>query len=72
MNFSQMLCYLMETNNVSAYKISKETGISDRLIGYWRSGERQPIKDNIIKLADYFNVSTDYLLGRTDNPEMNQ
>ena len=72
MDFPQILSNLMEMRGISAYKISKDTGISDRLIGYWKSGERSPTKDNLIKLADYFDVSVDYLLGRTDKPEVNK
>jgi transcriptional regulator with XRE-family HTH domain len=35
-------------------------------------GDREPKFDKLIKLCDYFNVSADYLLGRTDNPEINK
>lgn len=43
-------------------------GVSDSLIGYWRKGERIPKADNLIIIANFLEVSTDYLLGRTDNP----
>ncbi|MCL2698227.1 MAG: helix-turn-helix domain-containing protein [Oscillospiraceae bacterium] len=72
MEFTQRLCDLLETRSITAYRMSKDTGISERLIGYWKSGERQPAKDSLIKLADYFDVSVDYLLGRTDNPKVNK
>lgn len=41
-------------------------GVSDRVYGYYESNERFP-KDELIlgRIADYFNVTTDYLLGRT-------
>lgn len=35
-------------------------------------GTSKPKLENIIALADYFNVSIDYLVGRTDNPEINR
>lgn len=35
-------------------------------------GSSKPKLENIITLADYFDVSVDYLLGRTDNPKINQ
>jgi len=35
-------------------------------------GERRPTYDMLIKLADYFDVSLDYLVGRTDNPNVNK
>lgn len=40
-------------------------------IASWKNGGN-PSVDILKKAADYFNVSTDYLLGRTDNPEVNR
>ena len=64
MEIAQILTKLMEDRKITAYRIAKDTGISDRLIGYWKSGERVPSSSNVNKLADYFDVSTDYLLGK--------
>jgi transcriptional regulator with XRE-family HTH domain len=69
MDFAQNLCYLMENKKVSAYKISKDTGISDTLVGYWRRGERLPGAANLLIIADYFDVSVDFLLGRAESSE---
>ena len=63
---------LVDERNFSSYKIGKELNITDSLVGYWRKGERQPAMDNLIRLADYFDVSIDYLVGRTDRPEVNR
>ena len=43
-------------------------------LGYQRYeyGERKPSFDMLIALADYFDVSIDYLVGRTDNPKVNR
>ena len=69
MQLAQVLNKLMsEHGNLSAYKLSKETGISDRLIGYWKNGDKLPSAENIVILATYFGISTDYLLGLTDEP----
>jgi len=62
MKFAQILDKLMNERDISAYKISKETGISDRLIGYWRKGEKLPGAENLLIIADYFEVTVDYLL----------
>lgn len=67
MSFSQKLCRFMEAKQISAYKMSKETGISDRLIGYWRKGEMLPNAENLMIIADYFDTSIDYLLDREKN-----
>lgn len=44
-------------------------GIGRNTIYQWN--KRTPGSDKLQKVADYFNVSTDYLLGRTDNPKVN-
>lgn len=62
MKLSQMLDRLMTERKISAYKISKATGISDRLIGYWRKGEKLPGAENLLTIANYFGISVDYLL----------
>lgn len=62
MKLSQTLDKLMTERKISAYKISKETGISDRLIGYWRNGEKMPSAENLLSIANYFSISVDYLL----------
>jgi len=67
-----MLDKIMTERNVSAYRINKEIGMSDRLIGYYRNGEMEPSASNLLKLAEYFDVSVDYLLGRTEKPEVNR
>ena len=55
-------------HNITAYQMSKETGISEALISHRKSGRQLPKYDSINLLCDYFDVSADYLLGRTDNP----
>ena len=41
------------------------------LYSHYENGKRDIPTDVLIKLADYYNVSVDYLLGRTDNPDKN-
>ncbi len=53
-------------------KLSEATGISTGNISDWRSGKSKPNADALVKIADYLNVSVDYLLGRTDNPDINK
>lgn len=51
--------------------IAKVIGKKDRIVGFYESGERDPSTETLSILADFFNVSTDYLLGKSDirNPE---
>ena len=62
MSFAQTLGNLMETHGVTAYKMGKDTKISDRLIGYWKNGDKLPNAENLIIIAKYFGTSIDYLL----------
>lgn len=68
MKFAQTLDKTMKEKNISNYEMSKKTGISDSLIGYWRKGERVPKADNLLIVANFLECSVDYLLGRTDEP----
>lgn len=73
MQLAQVLDTLMKKSNISAYKISKDTGISDRLIGYWRKGEKLPGAENLLTIANYFGISVDYLLtGKEKSASMEQ
>lgn len=47
-------------------QLSKETGLSQTGIGKWKAGQRTPNIDVLIVFARYFNVSTDFLCGLTD------
>ncbi len=49
-----------------------ELNINQNTISRYENEERQADYEMLIILGDYFNVSIDYLLGRTDNPEINK
>lgn len=69
--FKEIFKHLLQNSGITAYQMSKDTGISESLISNWKSGRQLPKYDSLNTLADYFSVSGDYLLGRTDNPENN-
>ena len=58
---------LLSQNNISVYKLSKEIGLNKTFLTNWTSGKAKPSADALYKIADYFNVSVDYLLGRTEH-----
>lgn len=60
--------YLVKTNNTSINKVLSECGLNPSLMSDVKNKGVVPSAEKIIKLADYFNVSTDYLLGRTEDP----
>lgn len=68
-DFKDIFVHILQYKKISAYKLSADTGITQGLISQWRAGTRIPASDNLNKLADYFDVTTDYLLGRDEtNP----
>ena len=63
MKFAENLNEYLDSHDISNYRIYKDTGLSDSLIGYWRKGQKQPTLENLVILCDYLNVSIDYLVG---------
>jgi len=59
---------LQKIKEISDATLHKECGLVHTSLNDWRKGKAKPSTDAIIKLAQYFNVTTDYLLGLSDNP----
>lgn len=57
---------IRENKNITQIRLSVDIGVSQELISQYELGKSLPTPTNLIKLADYFNCSTDYLLGRTN------
>lgn len=53
-------------------QIQMDTGIEQALLSKYESGKRIPPTETLMALADYFDVSMDYIMGRTDKPEINK
>jgi len=53
---------LLEKKGVTAYKVAKSTGISTSTLSDWKTGRSTPKVDKLIKIANYFGVSLEYLL----------
>jgi len=54
---------LLRLNNTNAGKVSAETGISPATLSEWKNGKYVPKLDKLQKIADYFGVTVDYLMG---------
>ena len=54
--------HLLQKHGVSTYKVSKDTGIAQSVFSAWKNGISTPKQDKLRKLADYFNVSVEYLM----------
>ena len=69
MEHSQIILKIMEERNITAYRMAKETGISESLFGKWKEKPTSKITScNLVLIANYLDCSVDYLLGRTDDP----
>lgn len=57
---------LLNQHNISAYRLSKDTGISTASLTDWKKGRSNPKADKIQIIADYFNVPISYFLDSTE------
>lgn len=62
--FPRRLQTLREKRRLSRRTLAELCGLSGNMIGMYERGEKAPSVDALVHLADYFGVSTDYLLGR--------
>lgn len=63
--FGYRLRDLRNKKELSQQELSSDLGISKAALSYYENGQRVPDIDILLKISDYFNVSADYLLGRT-------
>lgn len=66
MTFGNRLKELRKAKGLTQIEISKDINFSQSAITAYENGKREPNFEVLQKLAAYFNVSTDYLLGKTD------
>lgn len=61
---------LRKARRITQLKMTLDLDMSQNTISRYESGEREPGIAELIRIADYFRVSIDYLVGRTDDPVM--
>lgn len=66
--FRERLRGLRESKDLTQSALGEILNVSKQTISNYENGVSSPDQDSLSRLADYFNVSTDYLLGRTDDP----
>ena len=67
---SKRIKQLRESHGETQQKMAENLGVSQQTIAGWEKGQRNPSLETLSTLADYFGVSVDYLLGRTDIPNI--
>ncbi len=70
MTFSERLVQLRKEKNITQRQLASALNLSEVGIQNYEGGRRKPAYDILLALADYFNVSIDYLTGRTDCPDI--
>ncbi len=68
MDFPTRILELKKEKNLLQKDIANASGVTVRNYQRYEKGEQQPTLPVLLKLADYFNVSLDYLVGRSDDP----
>lgn len=67
--FPERLKVLRTERNLTQEELGKMVNVSSKTVGAWERGTRQPSIEAITKLAEIFNVTTDYLLGQNQTPQ---
>ena len=70
MAFYKRIRYLREDNDKTQQEIANYLGMKQPQYYRYETGSRDIPLDILIKLADFYGVSVDYILGRTDNPKL--
>lgn len=69
MDTIDIILKLIKDRGISAARLARDINISSGVMTQWKQRLQKPSASNLDKIADYFNVSTDYLLGKTDVKE---
>ena len=65
--FHERLTELMIEKGVNTVSLAAAIGVSDETVRRWKNGERDILLSQLVKLADYFQCSLDFLTGRSDS-----
>ena len=67
--FAQRFYQLFKSKNITQDTLASYLGVSRQMIALYYKDKSVPSYEILIKIADYFDVTTDYLLGLTNNPK---
>ena len=68
-SFAQILSELRRTAGLSQRKAAADLNISQALLSHYENGAREPGLNFVCRVCDYYNVTADYLLGRSPSPD---
>ncbi len=73
MEHTEKILNILKERNIVPNQVAKAIGVSDSLFSKWRAKPTSKVSSEVlVSIADYLDCSVDYLLGRTDNPEVNK
>ena len=64
--FAARVKELRTEKNLNQSELAKQLGITQRKISYWETGKIEPNLTDLCRIAEYFDVTTDFLLGRKE------
>jgi transcriptional regulator with XRE-family HTH domain len=70
MKFHEIFKSLRIERKVTQLEVAQAIGLTDRAMRKYEAGKMEPKMSTLVALADYFDVSLDYLVGRSDEPGM--
>ena len=63
---------LRKSRGYTQVSVQMQTGVEQALLSKFENGERVPPTETLLRLAEFYNVSIDYILCRTEKPEINR
>ena len=63
---------LRKNRGYTQISLQMQTGIEQALLSKFENGERVPPTETLVRLAEFYDVSIDYILCRTDKPDLNR
>ena len=63
---------IRKRKKLTQVKVAMDLNMSQNTVSRYENGEREPGIAELVKFADYYGVSVDYILNRTNNPELNR
>ena len=63
-SFPEQLTFLLNHFKITKYRLEKQTGLSEKTVNRWHNGKTQPTVESLIRLANFFDCSVDFILGR--------
>lgn len=65
-NLGKTIKELRTQQGLSQRQLGEKLDVCNQTVSFWESGKREPDLDTLVKISEYFGVSVDYLLGKSD------